>query len=189
MALHPNSASLSAEVIDEYLTAAQNCLAYRKADAGCLGYPSALLLFCTVEALGTCLVGKKNPFQVLNNPLFGLKLQPHQINKLKTWYRHLLAHTAMIAPGTYLTLEADGDPFEFLPDGEPFRIRVIPFYKMVKSAWDTFDRKLLKPESQLEKIHYRSAAGNLTFSTTTPISASGSPYVPKPIHRSKSKLV
>jgi hypothetical protein len=181
MALHPNSASLSAEVIDEYLTTVENCLAYRKPDGGCLGYPSVLLLFCTVEALGNYLGPKKHPFRVLNCRSFGLALQPGQIEKLIVWYRHLSAHAGMIAPGTYITPDADGDPFEFLPDGEPFKIRVIPFYKMVKAAWDAFDKRLLKPESQLAQKHYRATPVDLTGSTAMPAASSGSSYVPKPI--------
>jgi|SRR5271157_623808 len=183
MALHSNSASLSAEVIDEYLTTIRECIAYRKPNGGCLGYPSVLLLFCTVEALGNYLVEKDDPFQVLNHQSFGLNLQRDQIQKLKDWYRHLLAHVGVIAPGTYLTLEADGDPFEFLPGGEPVKIRVIPLYEMVKAAWNTFDKKLLTPESQLSEKHYRAMSGNLTFSTTMAVSASGSDYVPKPIKK------
>jgi hypothetical protein len=182
MAMHPDSASMSAEVIEEYLTTIRRCLDYRKPGGGCLGYPSVLLLFCTVEALGNYLVKEGDPFQVLNHQPFGLDLQPYQIRKLIKWYRHLLAHAAMIAPGTYLTNEADGDPFEFVPNGEPLKIRVIPFYKIVKAAWDKFDKKLLKPESQLDEEHYRTVAGTLALSPPMQISASGSNYVPKPIH-------
>ena len=74
------------------------------------------MLFCVVEALGNYLVKEGNPFQVLNDQLFGFSLQPHQVQKLAKWYRHLLAHAAMIAPGTYLTNEADGHLFEFVRD-------------------------------------------------------------------------
>ena len=180
MALHPNSASLSAEVIDEYLTTVETCLAYRKRDGGCLGYPSVLLLFCTVDALGRYLMPKNHHFEVLNHQSFGLTLRPDQIKKLFDWYRHLLAHAAMIAPGTYVTAEADGDPFEFLPGGEPSKIRVIPFYKMVKKVWNAFDKKSLKPESQLEQKDYRATPVDSTLSTTM-VPASGSNYVGKPI--------
>lgn len=181
MALHPNSACLSAEVIDEYLIAIENCLAFRKPDGGCLGYPGVLLLFCTVEVLGNYLAPGEQPFQVLRKSPFGLELEDDQIKKLVDWHRHLLAHAGLIAPGNYLTLEADGLPFEFLADGEPFKIRLIPFFKMVKAAWDDFDKKLLKPESQLKRKHDRATPVNLTGSTAMPMAASGSNYVPKPI--------
>ena len=92
-----------------------------------------------------------------------------------------MAHAALIAPGTYLTPESDGAPFEFLPGGEPSKIRVIPFYKMVKAGWDAFDKRLLKPESQLAHKHYRATPVNLTGSTAVSIAASGSRYVAKPI--------
>lgn len=183
MALHADSTSLSAEVIDEYLTTVEGCLGHRKPDGGCLGYPSVLLLFCTVEALGNYLAPKNHPFRVLNHPSFGLNLRHDQIDKLVTWYRHLLAHAALIAPGTYITPEADGAPFEFLPGGEPSKIRVIPFYKMVKAGWAAFNKSLLKPESQLAQKHYRAAPMNLTGSTAVSIAASGSNYVPTAIKK------
>jgi hypothetical protein len=187
VALHVDSASLVEEVIDEYLATVEQCLAYRKPDGGCLGYPSALLLFCTVEALGKYHGRKKNPFNVLNDSPFKLRLEDRQIKKLVDWYRNLLAHAGMIAPGTYLEADGGGTPFEFLPDGEPSKIRLMPFYKMVKGAWDTFDSKRLKSELQIELKQYRAMPVDLTVSFANPISASGSNYVPKPIKKGTQK--
>lgn len=187
MALHVDSASLVEEVIDEYLTTVEQCLAYRKPDGGCLGYASALLLFCTVEALGKYRGRKKNPFNVLNEPPFELKLEDRQIKKLVDWYRNLLAHAGMIAPGTYLEVDGGDTPFEFLSDGEPSKIRLTPFYKMVKGAWDVFDRQRLKSELPIELKQYRAMPVDLTLSLANPISASGSNYVPKPIKKGAQK--
>jgi len=152
-----------------------------------LGYASALLLFCTVDALGKYGGQEKNPFNVLNASPFNLKLEDRQIQKLVNWYRNLLAHAGMIAPGTYLEADGGDTPFEFLPDGEPSKIRLTPFYKMVKGAWDAFDRKRLKPELQLELSQYRAISADSTVSLANPISASGSNYVPKPIKNGPQK--
>src|SRR5687768_4802798 len=131
MALHPNAASMTIEAIEEYLLAAKICLGHQKEDGGGLGYPSTLLLFCVVEALGTYLIKEKEPFRVLNTPCFGLTLEVEQIKQLEKWYRNPLAHNAMIVPGVCLTLESTGEPFAFSASGEPTAIRLKPFYTLV----------------------------------------------------------
>ena len=72
-----------------------------RADAA--GYLAALLLFCVIDALSNHLGFPEHSFRALNHPIFGLNLTKVQIQQLKTWYRHLLAHDGMIAPGTVLT--------------------------------------------------------------------------------------
>ena len=178
MAQQPNLAKLSAEVIDEYLTAADLCIHHRKSDSGCLGYPATLLLFCTLEALGNYVFPKK-PFEILNHPLFDKTYEGRKIENLAAWYRHLLAHAAIIAPGIILTPEPDGEPFDFNGD-EPIRLRVVPFYRMVKAAWEAFDRNLLKPETHLRDKHYR-ATTDQDGSTAMPHASSGAPPIVKPI--------
>jgi hypothetical protein len=60
------------------------------------------------------------------------------------WYRNCLAHNAVLAPGTCLTLE-DGEPFEFAENGEPVKIRLAGFYEVVDSAWHRFDKTFVNP--------------------------------------------
>jgi len=48
----------------------------------------------------------------------------------------------MIAPGTILTLEPDGDAIEFV-NGEPVKIRVMPLFTLVERAWKAFDTTAL----------------------------------------------
>ena len=96
----------------------------------------------TVEALGNYLSHNKKPLEVLNHPLFGKSYSAKKIENLVCWYRHLLAHAAIIAPGILLTPEPEGEPFDFEGE-EPIRLPVIPFHRMVRDAWRAFDKKLL----------------------------------------------
>ena len=92
MASHPNSAKPSAEAIDEYIELARLGLQFRKSDGGCLGYPSLLLMFCVIDALSNHLDFERDSFAVLKHEIFGLNLSKDQIENLKIWYRHPLAH-------------------------------------------------------------------------------------------------
>jgi hypothetical protein len=92
MAVHENSADLSSEVIDEYIELARLGLQFEKPDKGCFGYPRVLLMFCIIDALSNHLGLEKDSFAVLNHEIFGLSLTDDQIDNLKIWYRHLLAH-------------------------------------------------------------------------------------------------
>jgi hypothetical protein len=143
MAIHQNLADLSAAAIDEYIELARIGLRVKKPDGGCLGYPSTLLLFCVIDALSNRLGFLEHSFGALNHQTLGLNLTEPQIKSLKKWYRHLLAHNGMIAPGTILTPEPDGAPIE-LVQGEPVKIRVIPLFRLVEKAWQAVDSKTLK---------------------------------------------
>lgn len=112
-------ADLSIEAIDEFIALAGMGLEFQKADGGCLGYPSTLLMFCVIDALSNHLNFEKYSFLILNDPIFGLALSADQRELLAVWYRQMLAHNAMIAPGVALTLE-EGAPFEWVK-GEPVK--------------------------------------------------------------------
>ena len=98
MAIHANSAELSAETIDEFIEHARMGLAYKKPDGGRSGYSSTLLMFCVIDALSNHLGFPEHSFGALNHEIFGLDLDGDQIESLKVWYRHSLAHNGMIAP-------------------------------------------------------------------------------------------
>jgi hypothetical protein len=61
MAYHPSPSSMLKESLDETLFAAKMCVEYRKTDAiwgefqsnGCLGFPSAVLLFSIIDTIGS----------------------------------------------------------------------------------------------------------------------------------------
>jgi len=175
MAAHLNSADLSAEVIDEYIELARLGLDFQKPDGGCLGYPSTLLLFCVIDALSNHLRFEPHSLGVLNHEVFSLNLSPDQIENLKIWYRHPLAHNGMIAPGTILTPEPDGNAIE-LVNGEPVKIRVKPLFRLVERAWNALDKTtLMSRRSKVPKAP-------IVFSGKTfvvPSASSGCCIVPK----------
>ncbi len=139
MATHDNQANLSAEAISEYLLLARFGLDHRKADGGCLGYPSTLLLFCVIDALSNHMGMPPHSYGLLNKSPFSLNLTPDQIEHLKIWYRDMLAHNGMIQPGTILTPEAEGKPIE-LVNGEPVKIRVHALFRLAAQAWEDFQQ-------------------------------------------------
>jgi hypothetical protein len=174
MAIHRSLIALSEEVLDEYLAVARHCITNPKSEGGIYGYPAVLLLFCVVDALSNHLGHPEHSFAALNDPsCFGMNLSTAQIKNLKDWYRHLLAHNGMISPGILLTPEKDGNAFEFSATGQPTIIRVLPFYRVVESTWNTFDRTRLRPETRLRPKHFPDIPVDLTASTSVPIAASG----------------
>jgi hypothetical protein len=142
MAIHLNANSLTAEAIEEYLDIAKLCIDTKKHDGGIFGYPATLLLFCVINALGESLCKGNEPFQVLMQPPFNCNLSRDQIKKLEMWYRNLLAHNGMIAPGACLSPDESGDAFVFVAS-EPIQIRVKSLYDLVRAAWDQVNRAML----------------------------------------------
>lgn len=176
MAIHSNSAELSAEAIDEFIEHARMGLAYRKEDGGCLGYSSTLLMFCVIDAFSNHLGFPVHSFGALNHEIFGLNLDEDQIENLKVWYRHSLAHNGMIAPGTILTPEPEGVPIG-LVNGEQVLIRVIPLFHLIERAWQRFDKTTLKPRNSKRPKTPVDFSGSIAF----PVASSGSPVVYKPV--------
>ncbi len=180
MAIHPNANSITVEVIEEYLDIAKLCIATKKYDGGIYGYPATLLLFCVINALGESLCRGNEPFQVLMQPPFNSNLSRDQIKKLEKWYRNLLAHNGMIAPGVCLSPDENGDAFVFVAN-EPMQIRVKSLYTLVRAAWDQVNKAMLNsgwkhhtnPEIQ-NPILLAGATASM------PLTASGSNYVPAP---------
>jgi hypothetical protein len=145
MAIHQKLDDLAAEVVEEYLLAAEQCMAFRKqSDGGRLGYPAALLLFCVIEALAHSRKPKTGePFRFLTEQPFNLNLTAPQIKNIEQWFRNLLVHNAIIAPGTLLAGDDVGEPFEFSDAGELNKVRIAPLFGLVKDAWERFDRNCL----------------------------------------------
>lgn len=185
MAIHQEAAGLSIEAIDEYVRASELCLDFRKADGGCLGYPATLLLFCVVDALGGYLsldkrnkIPKREPFYVLKHPCFGLDLTTDQVKWLEGWYRNGLAHNAAIPPGTCLTGE-DGPPFDFAANGDPVKIRVSSFHRLVKHTWERFDKSPIIPSRVLDLRKMPAVGFDFSQSIASPIASSGCFVPPK----------
>jgi hypothetical protein len=100
-----------------------------------LGYPAALILFCLVDAMGNNLKREekhklryKGEFKMFCHPALGLKWPDpdEQIPKLAEWYRHKLAHRALLAPNTLLRGEENSEPFVFSQSGEPTAVFLTP---------------------------------------------------------------
>jgi hypothetical protein len=179
MALHSNAATLTIEAIEEYLATARYCLdVVKPGTGGCFGYPATLLLFCVVNAMGGYAIRGNEPFRVLNTPCFGSNLTPTQVKQLEKWYRNLLAHNGMIAPGTILTPETEGEPFEFSKAGEPTLIRVKLFYALVLKAWAAFDKTLIDATRRPEQ-NPKIADPRIAASLAMPVASSGAIYDPK----------
>jgi hypothetical protein len=108
MALHDTPASMLKESLNESLTVAEYCLAYRKNDGGCLGYPAAMILFSIVDTIGSYFRKNKNlrilidgktrfidsdgykHFFILNSPYFEQHLSEKVIKTLYIKFRSLL---------------------------------------------------------------------------------------------------
>lgn len=155
MAQHEYQWDLTEEAIEEYLEAIRYGLKFRKSDGGCLGYPSALLMFCLIDAFGTYLRGeevtidgrarlitKREPFWVLNHPLFGQQLTEKQIKQLGGGYRNALAHNATIESGAALFPGKHGEAFNF-KDGKVV-IFVGALHTLIEAAWKSFDKRKIK---------------------------------------------
>lgn len=155
MAVHENPGRMAMEAIDEYFTASENCLRFRKPDDGCLGYPATLLLFCVINALGICLHGDSvtidgrlqtitpgEPFRILNHECFGLGLSHKEIKLLEESYRNRLAHNAIIDVGSFLLPRSDDPPFVF--ESGQVGIKVFSFHQLVVRAYSRFPKERIE---------------------------------------------
>ena len=143
MAKHSTIKGLGCEVIEDFLTAAGTCVETRKADGGILGYPAALILLAVTDAIGHGLnVGSGDTrLAVFQHPSFSKRLRTFdqslgkgQLKNLTQWYRHMLAHSGLIAPGVALTPEREGAPFGFTNEELTF-IRVPVLYQLIRDVW------------------------------------------------------
>ncbi|HTU45708.1 MAG TPA: hypothetical protein VMF91_11635 [Bryobacteraceae bacterium] len=178
MAIHLNANSLTVEVIEEYLDTAKLCIATKKQDGGIYGYPATLLLFCVINALGSSLIAGKEPFRVLNEAPFNCGLDNRQVKQLEQWYRNLLAHNGMIAPGSCLSPEEGHAPFTFSSD-EPVLIHVKSLYNLVRDAWDKLDKvKLNSNWAGSKNLEIKKPILLPGATASMSVTASGSIYMP-----------
>lgn len=124
MAIHNTTHGLIHEALTEYLAIAEHCLSTGKPTGGCYGYPSALLLFSIVDAIGSFYRGNKSftivadqkkktingvdsHYLILTSDYYGQSLTEKDIQRLYEYYRCLLVHNAALAPEHFLAI---GDP-------------------------------------------------------------------------------
>jgi hypothetical protein len=143
MAEHRTIKDLGCEVMEDFLMAAGICVETRKTYGGILGYPATLILLAVTDAIGHGLdVGSGDTrLAVLQHPSFseklakfGQDLSSRHVKNLTQWYRHMLAHSGLIAPGVALTPEREGAPFGFTGE-ELTSIRVPVLYQLIRDVW------------------------------------------------------
>jgi len=163
-----------ATTLREYLSASKLALEFRKPsdwgpEAGhCLGFATALLLFCAVDAIGsyhrgspaTFLVEGKpkaidsadfRHFFVLNSPeYYGQALSHSQIKDLYDDYRSLLAHNATVAVGRAIIFDPDDDQIFPVRDNQ-MMVNLPAFHNRSISAVENFLRKDLAQTSQVAR--------------------------------------
>jgi len=186
MAVHKALPSMSREAIEEYLAIANYCVTARKNNGGVYGYPAVLLLFSVVDALSNYAGYPSNSFLALKD-IFPA-LTDEQVKSLKSWYRHLLTHEAIIMPGTKLTVDNPGVAIELNPQDEPTHIRVKLLYEAVKTAWEKLDPADVKPrypEKKAPKQPIATTAQELSASGTVFATTSCTPLVGTLVQRKK----
>jgi len=128
MAIHNSTYSLIQEALTEYLAIAEHCITTGKPAGGCYGYPTALLLFSIVDAIGsfhrkddsfTIEVGQKKKtikgtgfqhYYILNSDYYRQVLTEKDIKRLYEYYRCLLVHNAALVPMHFLAIGHPTDP-------------------------------------------------------------------------------
>ena len=157
MAYHNSTHSLIEEAITEYLAIANYCLMTAKPTGGCYGYPTALLLFSIVDAIGSFYKGdssisikidgtnktiKKDSqhYFILNSNYYNQKLSGKEIEKLYEYYRCRLVHNAALAPGCFLEIgELTDVPFAKQENSNTIDIvNLTPFAELSHNAVSKF---------------------------------------------------
>lgn len=128
MAIHSSTHSLIHEALTEYLAIAEHCISTGKPTGGCYGFPTALLCFTIVDAIGSFHRGDKSftvnidgkartidgdsfkHYFILNSDYYGQSLSQKDIEKLYEYYRCLLVHNAALAPNCILDIGKEIDP-------------------------------------------------------------------------------
>jgi len=118
------------EALTEYLAIAEHCISTGKPTGGCYGFPTALLCFTIVDAIGSFYRGNTSfainidaktrtingdgfkHYYILNSDYYGQSLSEKDIKRLYEYYRCLLVHNAALAPNCILNIGKETDsPF------------------------------------------------------------------------------
>ena len=168
MAIHNDLNSMAREAIPEFLHVARMSIDTQKPTGGVYGCPAVLLLFSVVDAISNFSGYPQHSFGALGDILPHLNLTQRQIQSLAHWYRHPMSHQGILAPGVAISIDDPGPAIELNSSGEPTHIRLNPFYKGVKAAWDAMDHATIEP-----KVHPQAKPKEPLASTTVSVSASG----------------
>lgn len=179
------------QVVEEYLTAARECLGLhlevntsRPSRCHMLGYSVTLLLLCATDAIGhgllppICKNGRRvnTRLDVLMQPPFDLNpnLDSTKVRKLTSWYRNMLAHTGTMSPNVFLEPAVQGEPFGFDNDDAPTLIRVPVLYEVIKAAWERRDKDVFYPPEMSGLPLPKPPVSSYGFAASGVVSLSGS---------------
>lgn len=133
MATHDTPNSMLKESLKEILEAARFCSEYRKKDdkwenfktGGCLGYPSAILLFSIIDSIGSYfrkdndfkieIEGKQERidsdgwqhFKILNSKYFNQNLDSDFLKILYSKFRSFLTHNSVLGKDSIMIMSND----------------------------------------------------------------------------------
>lgn len=102
--------------------------------AGCYGYPSAILLLCIVDSVGT-LIEKggddvSQHFKILNNPAYyNLNLSEEELRVMEKKYRNKLTHNSHMIPGIMLYPGTSGGSV-LVKASDYYCLNLIPFLEI-----------------------------------------------------------
>jgi hypothetical protein len=162
MAMHRNEDSMLRESIYETLHLARYGITYRKLDqswapyntGGCLGYPSAMLLFSVIDAIGSRFKNKlaipidgqsvtitktDEHFRIINSKYFEQNLSGKDIKTIYIGYRSRLSHNLVLNNNLIMDIgSGNQQPFEW--DMDPFGqiavlwVRLFPLLELCEKA-------------------------------------------------------
>jgi hypothetical protein len=133
------------EALRESLEVAEYCIQFDKqrdsrwpGQSGCYGYPSAILLLCIVDSMGTLIEGGGDDvgkhFQILNNPEFyNLQFTGKELKLLEKEYRNKLTHNAYMRPGIMLNIGKKSDPV-LCKMGRYQCLNLVPFLEVTRKS-------------------------------------------------------
>ncbi len=171
MAYHETPASMLKESLVESLAAAKYCSDYRKTEdkwgefktGGCLGYPSAILLFSIIDTIGSYFRKDKSfkvtidskeqtidsdgwqHFKILNSKYFNQNLSTDFIKALYLKFRSFLTHNSVLGENSVMIMNNDslgqnisGQSFLIGKDKEGIDVYVIS----IEELWELCNKSV-----------------------------------------------
>lgn len=188
MGIHTSKFSLHKEALLETLEAIKILTKYNKQDKnewgqsdGCLGYPSAVLIFSFINSIGALFEGEiingreinndKSTFQILNSTYFNNQnLEVTLLDELYEVYRNKLTHNFSLPINYYMSIKSEkGNWFELTKNNSGKEvITTIYLVDLLNLCKGAFERIKNEHEAQYENskniknIDFKNIANNLT---------------------------
>ena len=148
------------ESLIEMVLVADYCIKFPKDpkiwhSEGCLGYPSAILLFSIADSIGSYVLGRKKSFEILNHPdFYNLSINKEDIDIIKKRYRDLLIHNTVMATDCLLSIGNKSSQVFERRGGNPC-INLTPLLIVTKKAVLEFLKKadkIIMDSKEIENI-------------------------------------